>query len=54
MKLMLVHPLFSEYGGAEKVLLDMFRVARKKYKTEMYTLFYKDYLMVWRRVKKKL
>ena len=41
---MLVHPLFSEYGGAEKVLLDMFRVARKKYKTEMYTLFYKDYL----------
>ncbi|MDP6845388.1 MAG: glycosyltransferase family 4 protein [Candidatus Nanoarchaeia archaeon] len=44
MKLMLVHPLFSEYGGAEKVLLDMFRTARKKYKTEMYTLFYKDYL----------
>ena len=41
---MLVHPLFSEYGGAEKVLLDMFRAARKKYKTEMYTLFYKDYL----------
>jgi glycosyltransferase involved in cell wall biosynthesis len=36
--------LFSEYGGAEKVLLDMFRTAQKKYKTEMYTLFYKDYL----------
>jgi glycosyltransferase involved in cell wall biosynthesis len=44
MKLMLIHPLFSEYGGAEKVLLDMFHTAKKKYKTEMYTLFYKDYL----------
>ena len=41
---MFIHPLFSEYGGAEKVLLDMFRTAQKKYKTEMYTLFYKDYL----------
>jgi len=44
MKLMLLHPLFSEYGGAEKVLLDIFHTAKKKYKTEMYTLFYKDYL----------
>lgn len=43
-KIIYIHPLFSVYGGAEKVLLELFRRTKKDYKTEMYTIYHSRYI----------
>ncbi len=40
MKLTIIHPLFTVYGGAEKVVLDWFRELSKEHDVKLYTLYY--------------
>lgn len=39
MKLLFVHPIFSVFGGAEKVILDLCGMCKKDYEVQIYTLF---------------
>ena len=43
-RILFVHPIFSVYGGAEKLMLDLFRRTKKEFESKMYTLFYADCL----------
>jgi len=43
-RILFVHPIFSVYGGAEKLMLDLFRRTKKDFESEMYTLYYADCL----------
>src|SRR3989344_47165 len=38
-KLVIIHPMFNVYGGAEKVMYDLFNRASKDANVEMYSLF---------------
>ena len=44
MKILYIHPSFTIYGGAEKVILDLFRRTKRDFNTELYTLFYSKYI----------
>lgn len=44
MRIIFIHSLFSVYGGAEKLMLDLFRRTKKDFESKMYTLFYADCL----------
>ena len=38
-KIILIHPIFKVFGGAEKLILELFNELKKEYNTELYTLF---------------
>src|SRR3989344_2631886 len=38
-KLVIIHPMFNIYGGAERVMMDLFNRAKKDIQVEMYSLF---------------
>ncbi|MBN2421484.1 glycosyltransferase family 4 protein [Candidatus Woesearchaeota archaeon] len=43
-RIIYIHPIFIPYGGAEKVLIELFQRTKKDFECHMYTLFYADYL----------
>src|SRR3989344_724697 len=45
MKLMFIHPLFTQIGGAERIARDLFKETKSnKYDSRLYTLFYSTFL----------
>lgn len=44
MKIHFIHPIFSIFGGAEKVLLDLYHQTEKDYSVEFYTIYKSDNL----------
>lgn len=39
MKLLFIHPIFSIYGGGEKVILDLYRKSKQDFDSEIYTIY---------------
>jgi len=44
MNIKIIHPLFTIYGGAEKVVLDWFNQLKKEHEVELHTLYYNNCL----------